>query len=233
MKVTFLGTGTSAGVPLIGCKCDVCASADPRDNRLRCSLFIECDSMKLLIDIGPDFRQQMLRENISSLDAVLITHAHRDHVGGLDDIRALNFTMRKPIDIYCDEVSEKGIKDLHPYVFSDTKYPYLPQIRFHRITDKPFSVGNLEIIPVEVMHADMPVKGFRIGKFAYITDCKFISESELRKLEELDTLVLSALRDEPHYSHLTFSEAIALARKINPQRTYFIHMSHQAGKHED
>jgi len=233
MQITFLGTGTSAGIPIIGCKCEVCKSPDPRDNRLRCSALIQDEDLSIVIDLGPDFRQQLLRENIYKVDAVLITHPHRDHIGGLDEIRALNFTMQQPIDIYCDGFSELGIRELHPYVFAKTDYPYLPKLNFVRIENKPFTIGHLEIIPVEVFHATMPVKGFRIKDFAYITDCKTISETEKVKLIGVRTLVLNALRDEEHYSHFTFAQAIEFVGKIKPERTYFIHMSHQAGLHQE
>lgn len=231
MKVTFLGTGTSAGIPLVGCNCNVCTSTDPRDNRLRCAAFIEINHTKIAIDLGPDFRQQLLREHIQQVDAVLITHPHRDHIGGLDEIRALNFTSQKAIDIYCDEFSEKGIRELHPYVFAKSDYPYLPRLHFKRIFNAPFWINDIEILPIEVMHAQMPVKGFRINNFAYITDCKTIAQSEKSKLQNLDILVLNALRDEEHYSHLTFAEAIALAQELQAKQTFFIHMSHQAGTH--
>jgi phosphoribosyl 1,2-cyclic phosphate phosphodiesterase len=233
MQITFLGTGTSAGIPLIGCKCEVCKSHDPRDNRLRCAALIEDEELNIVIDLGPDFRQQLLREKIEKVDAVLITHPHRDHIGGLDEIRALNFTMQQPIDIYCDAFSEMGIRELHPYVFAKTDYPYLPKLNFVRIENKPFTIGHLEIIPVEVFHAAMPVKGFRIKDFAYITDCKTISETEKVKLKGVSTLVVNALRDEEHYSHFTFAQAIEFVSEIKPERAYFIHMSHQAGLHEE
>ncbi len=233
MQVTFLGTGTSAGVPLIGCNCAVCTSPDPRDNRLRCAALIEDEGLSIVIDLGPDFRQQLLRAKVQHVDAVLITHPHRDHIGGLDEIRALNFMMRKAIDIYCDGISEKGIRELHPYVFAKSDYPYLPQLNFVRIENEVFRIGHLNITPVEVLHAKMPVKGFRIKDFAYITDCKTISALEKKKLQGVKTLVVNALRDEEHYSHFTFEQAINFVREIQPERTFFIHMSHQAGLHAE
>jgi phosphoribosyl 1,2-cyclic phosphate phosphodiesterase len=233
MQVTFLGTGTSAGVPVIGCTCAVCNSNDQRDKRLRCSALIEIAGLTLVIDLGPDFRQQLLREKVTNVDAVLITHPHRDHIGGLDEIRALNFINQKHIDIYCNEFSEIGIRELHPYVFKITDYPYLPRLEFRRIENDPFSIAGLSITPVQVMHAEMPVVGFRINDFTYITDAKTISEEELEKVKGTKTLVLNALRYEEHYSHFTIPEAIAVAQKINAERTYFLHMNHQAGKYED
>jgi phosphoribosyl 1,2-cyclic phosphate phosphodiesterase len=233
MQVTFLGTGTSAGIPLIGCRCEVCNSSDSRDHRLRCSALIKDGDLNIVIDLGPDFRQQLLREKIEKVDAVLITHPHRDHIGGLDEIRALNFTMQQPIDIYCDGFSELGIRELHPYVFATkSDYPYLPQLNFVRIENKPFTIGHLQITPIQVMHAAMPVKGFRIKDFAYITDCKTISNVEKEKLAGVKTLVVNALRDEEHYSHFTFAQAIEFVNEIKPESSYFIHMSHQAGLHE-
>lgn len=232
MKVTFLGTGTSSGIPQIGCNCNVCNSSDPRDNRLRCSIFIETENLKLLVDMGPDLRQQFLRENIKTLDAILITHPHRDHIGGLDEIRSLNFILQKPIDIYCNKFSEEGIRELHAYVFQKSDYPYLPKVNFKRILNAPFSINGLDILPVEVMHAEMPVLGFRIGNFAYVTDCKTIAASEKEKLKNLDILVLNALRDQEHHSHLTFAQAIEIATELNPKKVYFIHISHHAGIHE-
>ncbi len=233
MHVTFLGTGTSAGIPVIGCGCPVCTSEDTRDKRLRCSALIEIDGLNIVIDLGPDFRQQLLRENVTDVDAVLITHPHRDHIGGLDEIRALNFINQKPVDIYCNEFSETGIRELHPYVFKATDYPYLPRLEFRRIEDEPFKIGNIQLTPIEVMHADMPVLGFRIHDFTYITDAKTISEEELAKAKGSKVLVLNALRYEEHYSHFTIPEAIAIAQRIGAERTYFLHMNHQAGTHEE
>jgi phosphoribosyl 1,2-cyclic phosphate phosphodiesterase len=232
MQVTFLGTGTSGGVPLIGCQCEVCKSNDPRDKRLRTSILIQTSSQTIAVDCGPDFRQQMLREDVRNLDAILMTHQHKDHTGGLDDIRSFNFINKKPIDIYCDYATELGIKDQYSYVFSETDYPYLPKMKFHRVTDVKFSIGSLEVLPIEVMHATMPVKGYRFNDFTYITDAKTIDIKEREKIKGTKILVVNALRYENHYSHFTIDEAIELVNYIQPEQAYFIHMSHQFGLHE-
>lgn len=233
MEVTFLGTGTSGGVPLIACQCRVCKSTDPRDKRLRCSMLIKTPDITFTIDCGPDFRQQMLREDVRDLDAVLMTHMHKDHTGGLDDIRAFNFINHKAIDIYCDYPTELGIKEQYAYVFSETDYPYLPKMNFVRVDDKPFKIGELNITPIEVMHGKMPVKGYRIGDFTYITDAKTIAPAERDKIRGTKVLVVNALRYEEHYSHFTINEARAFADDIKPEMTYFLHMSHQFGLHEE
>src|SRR4051812_21839787 len=176
MELTFLGTGTSGGVPLIGCQCRVCKSTDPRDKRLRTSALLRTNDATIVIDCGPDFRQQMLREDVRHLDAILMTHAHKDHTGGFDDIRSFNFINRKAVDVYCDYPTELGIKEQYSYAFTDTDYPYLPKMNFIRISDFGFRISDLEILPINVMHANMPVKGFRFGDFTYITDAKTIAE---------------------------------------------------------
>lgn len=232
MQVTFLGTGTSGGVPLIACDCEVCQSTDPRDKRLRTSILIEVNNLAIAVDCGPDFRQQMLRERVKHLDAILMTHQHKDHTGGLDDIRSFNFINKKPIDIYCDYPTELGIKEQYSYVFTETDYPYLPKMSFHRVTDEPFNIDSLKVVPIEVMHATMPVKAYRFGDFTYITDAKTISKSELEKIKGTKVLVVNALRYENHYSHFTINEAIQLVEAIKPDVTYFIHMSHQFGFHK-
>jgi phosphoribosyl 1,2-cyclic phosphate phosphodiesterase len=233
MEITFLGTGTSGGVPLIGCQCEVCKSADPRDKRLRTSILIRINKLALTIDCGPDFRQQMLREGVRHLDAILMTHHHKDHTGGLDDIRSFNFINKKAVDIYCDSVTEEGIKEQYSYVFRDTDYPYLPRINFIRIKNEGFKIGEVEILPVEVMHATMPVKGYRFGHFTYITDAKTISDEERHKIKGTKILVINALRPEPHYSHFNIDDAMQLADEIKPETTYLIHMSHQFGLHAE
>lgn len=233
MEVTFLGTGTSGGVPLIACQCPVCKSADSRDKRLRTSILIKDQNLTIAVDCGPDFRQQMLREQVKHLDAVLFTHQHKDHTGGIDDIRSFNFINQKPMEFYCDLPTEMGIKEQYSYAFTETDYPYLPKMNFHRIDKDVFSVGHLQVTPIEVMHAYMPVKAFRIGSFTYVTDAKTIAPEELDKIRGTKVLVLNALRETEHYSHLSIPQALALVEEIKPQVAYFTHMSHQFGLHAE
>jgi phosphoribosyl 1,2-cyclic phosphate phosphodiesterase len=233
MQITFLGTGTSGGVPLIGCQCRVCKSSDPRDKRLRTSILVQANDLTIAVDCGPDFRQQMLREDVRHLDAILMTHQHKDHTGGLDDIRSFNFINKKPVDIYCDFPTELGIKEQYSYAFTETDYPYLPKMNFIRIDNEEFNIRGLKVIPVEVMHATMPVLGFRFGDFTYITDAKTISPAEREKIRGTKVLVVNALRRENHYSHFTIDEALELVNDIKPERAYFTHMSHQFGLHEE
>ena len=227
MKITFLGTGTSQGVPIIGCKCRVCDSLNPKDKRLRTSIMIEINGKRFVIDTGPDFRQQMLRERVERIDAVIYTHDHRDHVAGLDDIRAFNYIMRKSIDMYATEVVQQGIKEQFGYVFKEKKYPGIPEITLHTIENKSFNIEGVIFTPILVKHMHLDVFGFRIGEFAYITDANFISEEEKKKIHGSEVLVLNALRTEPHPSHFTFDEAIKLAEELNCKTTYLIHVSHQ------
>ncbi len=229
MELTFLGTGTSGGVPLIGCQCRVCKSTDPRDKRLRTSALLRTKDLTIVIDCGPDFRQQMLREDVRHLDAILMTHAHKDHTGGIDDIRSFNFINRRAVDFYCDYPTELGIKEQFSYAFTETDYPYLPKMNFIRVEDAPFKIKDLEILPVNVMHATMPVKGYRIGDFTYITDAKTIDAKEMDKIRGTKTLVLNALRPEEHYSHLSIAQALAIIEDIKPDMAYLVHMSHQFG----
>lgn len=233
MEITFLGTGTSGGVPLIGCQCNVCKSTDPRDKRLRTSILVKTNGLNVVVDCGPDFRQQMLREDVRNVDAILMTHPHKDHTGGIDDIRSFNFINRKPVDFYCDYPTEMGIKEQYSYAFTETDYPYLPKMNFIRIDDKPFKLRDMDVTPIEVMHAHMPVKGFRIGSFTYITDAKTIAKEERDKIRGTKVLVLNALRDADHYSHLTVEQALEIVEDIKPEITYFTHMSHQFGLHAD
>ena len=233
MKINFLGTGTSQGVPIIACSCPVCTSTDKKDNRLRSSVLITEGNKNYVIDTGPDFRQQMLRAKVKNMAAVVFTHEHRDHLAGLDDIRAFNFIEKKKMEIYVSENVETAIRREFPYIFSDFKYPGIPDVNLHRISKEPFTIGDLEFIPVEVMHYKLPVLGFRVKDFTYITDANFISEKEKQKIRGSRVLVLNALRREYHVSHFTLEEAIALANELGAEKTYFTHISHQLGKHED
>lgn len=233
MNITFLGTGTSGGVPLIGCHCEVCKSKDARDKRLRTSILLQHESLNIVLDCGPDFRQQMLRADVCKLDAILMTHAHKDHTAGFDDIRAFNFMQKKAIDVYCNQETEQSIKEQFSYAFSETDYPYLPKMNFVRIRNSKFEIRNLKIQPIEVMHATMSVFGYRFGDFTYVTDAKTIAKEERDKIRGTKILVVNALRHENHYSHFTIDEALELVNDVHPELTYFIHMSHQFGLHEE
>ncbi len=231
MKVVFLGTGTSQGVPVIACDCKVCQSNDRHDKRLRSSLLVEVEGKTLVIDTGPDFRQQMLRAHVKKLDAVLFTHAHKDHIAGLDDIRSFNWIQKKPMDVFAEERVIKALQQEYAYVFADEKYPGIPEMVVHPIDEKPFKIDDVEIIPIRAMHYQLPVLGFRIKNMAYITDANFIPETEYEKLYHLDVLILNALRKKKHISHFTLPEAIEVAHKVNARRTYFTHISHMMGYH--
>ena len=234
LKITFLGTGTSQGVPIIGCPCDICQSTDLRDKRLRTSLLIETETTTVVIDSGPDFRQQLLRAKVKKLDGLVFTHSHKDHVAGMDDIRAFNYLQNKPVDVYATEFTQQILKREFEYVFNNTSYPGIPQINLHTIDkNNSIQIGDIILQPIEVMHYKMPVLGFRINGFTYITDANFIDEAEFEKIKGSTCLVLNALRREQHISHFTLAEAIAIAQAIQPQQTYFTHISHQLGFHED
>lgn len=233
MTITFLGTGTSQGVPFIGCDCEVCRSADPRDKRLRCSVWVQTPEASIVIDAGPDFRYQMLRANVRRLDAILFTHGHKDHIAGLDDVRAYNYHQRRPMDVWATEETEASLRREFAYVFENASYPGVPQLRVHRITPgESFSVNGVEIVPIRVLHYKLEVLGFRIGPFSYITDANFIAPEEKDKLRGSEALVLNALRHKHHVSHFTLEEAIAIAKDIGATETYFTHISHQLGRHE-
>ncbi len=234
MKVTFLGTGTSQGIPVIACDCEVCISNDKHDKRLRVSILIEELGKSLVVDAGPDFRYQMLRAGVKHLDALLFTHEHKDHVAGLDDIRAFNFKQQSEIDVYADLRVQQALKQEFHYIFSDVKYPGIPRLQLHEIrADQPFEVTGIKIIPISVMHYKLPVFGYRIGRFTYITDAKTIDEENIAKIRGSKILVINALQKESHVSHLTFEEAIILAKEIGAEQTFLTHISHKLGTHEE
>ncbi len=233
MRITFLGTGTSQGVPLIACECEVCKSSDTRNKRLRTSILIESNDLKIVVDTGPDFRQQMLRENVKSLDAVIFTHEHKDHIAGMDDIRAFNFILKKKIDVYASSRVQQAIRREFAYIFAEEKYPGIPEIDFHTIANESFTIAQLPILPIEVMHFKLPVYGFRFYDFVYITDAKYISDFEKEKIRGCKILVINALRRQPHVSHFTLTEALALIAELKPETAYLTHISHQLGLHAD
>jgi phosphoribosyl 1,2-cyclic phosphate phosphodiesterase len=233
MTITFLGTGTSQGVPLIACPCSICTSTDARDARLRSSVMITVEGKNYIIDTGPDFRQQMLREGVKHLEGIVFTHEHKDHIAGLDDVRAFNFINNWRAQVYCTEQVADALKREFAYAFSDKKYPGVPEIDLNIIDGQEFKLGNLSFLPVQVYHLRLPVFGYRVGNFAYITDANVIPEEEFDKLQGLDIVVLNALRREKHPSHFTLEEAIEIAKRIGAKQTWFTHISHQLGLHEE
>ena len=234
LRVTFLGTGTSQGIPIIGSKHPVCLSNDPKDKRLRVSVLLEWDNYCYVIDCGPDFRQQMLRAGVESLDGILITHDHADHTAGLDDIRPFCFR-QGPLDFYASSEVFKALKNRFDYIFqTHDKYPGAPSIQMNPITKNiPFVLQDKPVIPIEAIHYQMPVLGFRVDKFAYLTDVKYLAEDQIPYLENLDVLVLNALREEEHPSHLNLEEALAWVERLQPKQTYFTHISHLLGFHDE
>lgn len=233
MRITFLGSGTSQGVPVIACPCAVCTSADVRDNRLRSSILIETDEATIVIDSGPDFRYQMLRHKVTKLDAIVFTHGHKDHTAGLDDVRAYNYFQQKEMDIYASLETQEVLHREFQYIFQNSSYPGVPQIKIHDLRNEPFSINGLKIMPIRVLHYKMEVFGFRIGDFTYITDANYIASEEMDKVRGSKILVLNALRLEQHISHFTLAEAIEVAQNLNCQETYFTHISHQLGLHQE
>ncbi|HZH73722.1 MAG TPA: MBL fold metallo-hydrolase [Mariniphaga sp.] len=231
IEAVFLGTGTSQGVPVIGCQCDVCRSIDTKDKRLRSSLLLKINNMNIVIDAGPDFRQQMLRENINQLRAILITHEHVDHVFGLDDIRSFNWLQKKPTDIYAEKRVQDDIQRIFYYVFSKDKYPGIPSMNLHTIDNQPFKIDDIIITPIRCYHHKLPVYGFRIGNLSYITDTNYIPPEELLKLKGSEILIINALRVEKHISHFNLKEALDVIREINPQKAFLTHISHGFGTH--
>ncbi|MEI6488101.1 MAG: MBL fold metallo-hydrolase [Bacteroidota bacterium] len=233
MKITFLGTGTSQGVPIIACPCLVCQSKDSRDKRLRSSILIEENHKTYIIDTGPDFRQQMLREKVKTLDAVILTHEHKDHTGGFDDIRAYNYIQQKEMDVYASERVQQAIRRDYAYIFTEFKYPGIPEIKFHLLKNELTTIEGLDFLPIEVMHYRLPVFGFRIKDFTYITDANYINEQEKQKIKGSKIIVINALRRESHISHFTFEQAIELMKELKPEQAYFTHISHQLGLHQE
>jgi len=233
LKITFLGTGTSSGIPMIGCDCEVCTSIDKKDNRLRASILVQSSTTTIVIDTTPDFRYQMLREKVKKIDAVLFTHPHKDHIAGLDDIRAFNFFQQSSINIYANTLTQEALKREFAYVFAEKKYPGIPEIDLCTIDKKPFTVGDITIVPVLVWHLHMPVLAFRFADFTYITDANKIEEEEKKKITGSKIIVLNALREKKHISHFNLQEAIEMVQQLQVPEAYFIHLSHQMGKHKE
>ena len=233
LKITFLGTGTSSGVPMIACSCEVCTSTDTKDKRLRSSILVQSKTTTLVVDTTPDFRYQMLRADVKHLDAVIFTHPHKDHIAGLDDVRAYNFFTKQPMEIYANALTEEALRREFNYAFAENQYPGLPKLNINTITTEPFTVGDITIIPIVVYHLNMPVLGFRFGKFTYITDANNIDEREKEKIKGSEVVVLNALRNAKHISHFSLNEATAIVTELNIPAAYFTHMSHQIGKHVD
>jgi len=230
-KITFLGTGTSQGVPLIGCDCDVCLSDDARDKRLRTSIMIERGDTVVVIDSGPDFRQQMLREKVKKLDGLVFTHEHKDHIAGMDDIRAFNFINKKPVDVYCTKQVETALRREFFYAF-ENDYPGVPELNIYNFNDEAFTIGDITLLPIKVFHAQLEIRGFRIGDFTFITDANFISEKEKKKIEGSKVMVINALRRNFHPTHFNLDQALLLLDELKIEQGYLIHLSHQMGMHE-
>lgn len=233
IEATFLGTGTSQGVPVIACDCEVCSSSDKKDKRLRSSLMLKINEQNYVIDAGPDFRQQMLREQINSLRAILLTHEHVDHIFGLDDIRSFNWRQQHPTDIYAEERVQEAIKRIFSYVFANFKYPGVPKMKLHPVGGNKFKIDGIEFIPILCFHHKLPVYGFRVGDLTYITDTNFIPPEEIEKIKGSQILIINSLRKEKHISHFNLEEALAVIDEIKPEQAYLTHLSHEFGKHVD
>jgi len=233
VKITFLGTGTSQGVPIIACKCYVCSSKNAKDKRLRTSILIEHLEKTIVVDTGPDFRQQMLRAHVQQLDAVLYTHEHKDHIAGMDDIRAFNYILQKKIPLYGGQYVHEAIKREFAYIFADYKYPGIPEIDLILVENKPFQIEQLDFIPIEVKHLKLPVYGYRINNFTYITDANYIAPEEKEKMKGSDVLVINALRKEEHVSHFNLAQALEIIDELKPKMAYLTHLSHQMGRHDE
>lgn len=233
LRITFLGTGTSGGVPMIACGCEVCISTDQKNKRLRSSILVQSKNTTLIVDTTPDFRTQMLRENVKKLDAILFTHPHKDHVAGLDDIKAYNYFQQKPMDVYANTLTQEALRREFSYIFTENKYPGIPSVNLHTITNQPFVIGDITVAPIQVWHLKMPVLGFRFGDFTYITDANRIDEKEKEKIKGSKILVLNALRKKEHISHFTLVQAIDLVKELNIPQAFFTHISHQLGLHDD
>ncbi|MEO9003432.1 MAG: MBL fold metallo-hydrolase [Ginsengibacter sp.] len=233
LRITFLGTGTSSGVPMIACGCEVCISTDQKNKRLRSSILVQSENTALVVDTTPDFRTQMLRENVKNLDAILFTHPHKDHVAGLDDIKAYNYFQQKPMEVYANTLTQEALRREFSYIFAENKYPGIPSVNLHTITDQPFVIGDITVIPIQVWHLKMPVLGFRFGDFTYITDANRIEEKEKEKIKGSEIMVVNALRKKEHISHFTLAQAIDLVKELNIPKAFFTHISHQLGLHDE
>ena len=234
MKVTFLGTGTSQGVPVIGCKCEICSSANQKDKRLRSSVLVSKNNKNLLVDVGPDFRQQLLNNQIDDIHAILLTHEHNDHIIGLDDVRPINFLHKKNMSIYCVERVAKEVKTRFAYVFDHNPYPGAPRVEINLINENdPFEIEGIEVMPIEVFHGSLSVLGFRFDDFTYITDAKTFPETSIEKIKGSKVLVLNALHHREHHSHLNLKQAVDFIQLVQPEQAFLVHISHNMGLHDD